>query len=310
VKFGPTPNAPQQPPTTTVATGTTLHARCDESSPVRTPLRAGEVVEIEAIVEGWVHVRLPASGEQGCVRRRALEAIPADVIEQVRRRPDAPRVRSDPSPAPAPAGAPAPGGRAVRIAVFGYGGVLNLAATQSFDAILGESSGPVVGGGGQVAILKGPLRNVFFQVDASQFEETGERVFVSGGEVFKLGIPQTLTLRPLEFTAGYRYEVVRRGADGRPHAAPFVPYAGGGVGIVQFEEHSDFAVTGEDVDERFTSYHVLGGLDVPVWGGLGVGVEAHYRWVPDGLGTGGVSREFNETNLGGATFRVKVGFGF
>ena len=91
--------------------------------------------------------------------------------------------------------------------------------------------------------------------------------------------------------------------------SPFVPYGGGGIGVVRYQETSRvFAETGDDVDERFTSYHVLGGLDVPIWRRLGVGVDGHYRWVPDGLGSGGVSQEFNETNLGGATFRGRVGF--
>ena len=292
--LAPTPSAAAQRPTTRVATGTALHARCDESSPVRLPLRAGDVVEIESIVEEWVNVRVPESGEQGCVRRRALETIPAGVME------------AGPPPRPA---APSTG-RPFRVSVFGYGGLLNLSATKSFDAILGTTSGPVVGGGGQVAVLAGPLRNVFFQVDFSQFEETGERVFVSGGEVFRLGIPNTLTLRPIEFTAGYRSPIVQRGRDGRQRVSPFVPYAGGGMGVVRFQETSAFSETGDDVDERFTSYHVLGGLEVPIWRGFGVGVEGHYRWVPDGLGSGGVSQEFNETDLGGATFRVRVGFGF
>jgi hypothetical protein len=161
-----------------------------------------------------------------------------------------------------------------------------------------------------VSVLTGPLRNLFFAVDFSQFEETGERVFVNGDDVFKLGIPNTLTLRPLEFTVGYRYPVVVRDEDGRQRTSPFVPYGGGGIGVVRFEETSAFADPGEDVDERFTSYHVLGGVEVPIWRGVGVAIEGHYRWVPDGLGAGGVSQAFNETDLGGATFRVKVGFGF
>jgi opacity protein-like surface antigen len=288
----PTASVAAQPPTTRVATGTSLHARCDPSSPVRQPLRAGDVVEVEGIIEGWVTVRVVETGEQGCVLRKALEAIPAGAID------------------PGRPAAPAQAGRPLRVSVFGYGGLLNLSATKSFDAILGDTSGPVYGGGGQVSLLTGPLRNVFFAVDFSQFEETGERVFVNGDDVFKLGTPNTLTLWPLEFTVGYRYPIVVRDEDGRQRTSPFVPYGGGGIGVVRFQETSTFGDPGEDVDERFTSYHVLGGLEVPIWGGLGVAIEGHYRWVPDGLGSGGVSQAFNETDLGGATFRVKVGFGF
>jgi hypothetical protein len=41
-----------------------------------------------------------------------------------------------------------------------------------------------------------------------------------------------------------------------------------------------------------------------------VGVEYHHRWVPDALGTGGVSEQFNEDDLGGGTFRFRVIVGF
>jgi hypothetical protein len=47
-----------------------------------------------------------------------------------------------------------------------------------------------------------------------------------------------------------------------------------------------------------------------VWHVLQIGGEARYRWVPDGLGGGGISGEFNETDLGGSTFRVRIGVGF
>jgi hypothetical protein len=43
---------------------------------------------------------------------------------------------------------------------------------------------------------------------------------------------------------------------------------------------------------------------------LSIGGEARYRWVPDALGVGGVSDEFNETDLGGLTLRVRVGVAF
>ena len=54
----------------------------------------------------------------------------------------------------------------------------------------------------------------------------------------------------------------------------------------------------------------MGGADVTVWRMLQIGAEARYRWVPDGLGIGGVSDAFNETDLGGTTFRVRIGVGF
>ena len=55
----------------------------------------------------------------------------------------------------------------------------------------------------------------------------------------------------------------------------------------------------------------MGGADVTrVADLLHVGAEARYRWVPDSLGVAGVSEAFNETDLGGTTFRVRIGVAF
>ncbi len=98
---------------------------------------------------------------------------------------------------------------------------------------------------------------------------------------------------------------------GRPSEGfRIIPFAGAGAGVVQYKETADFAQAGDDVDESFTSYHFVGGVEVPLWKFLGVGAEYHHRWVPDALGTGGVSEQFNETDLGGGTFRFRVIVGF
>jgi hypothetical protein len=207
--------------------------------------------------------------------------------------------RSPPARPPRPPGEP----RLLEIAGFAHFGQERLAATRSFDAILGSHAGTVVGGGGEVTFRRGLLRGVFARVDVSRFEETGERVFVFDGRVFPLGIPATITLTPMEVTAGYRLLLPRRGGS-RPF--PITPYGGIGVGSLSYRETSTPAQPGDDVDERFTSWHVVGGADVRVWRWIGVGVEGLYRRVPDALGTSGVSEAFDESNLNGATLRVRV----
>jgi hypothetical protein len=198
-----------------------------------------------------------------------------------------------------------PNGRPLHIAVYGIAGVFRPTAKESVEATLGKTSGMDLGAGAQVAWQSGALRGLFVGVDVSRFEETGERVFVHEGEVFPLGIPLTLSLTPLEVTAGYRVAPPRR-RGGRLVASPIAYFAGGGVGTVGYTESDDDG----DISERFTSYHVMGGADVTVWGPVQVGGEARYRWVPDGLGAGGVSDEFNETDLGGLSLRVRIGVGF
>ena len=207
--------------------------------------------------------------------------------------------------APAIADAQSPTGRTLRFAVFGTAGLFTATAEDTFDAILDTRSGTDVGVGAQVAWQSGALRGLFVEFDASRFEEIGERVFVHEGEVFPLGIPLTIGLTPIEVSAGYRLNQVRRTRAGVV-ASPFAFFGGGGVGSVGYSETDDE----EEISERFTAWHVMGGVDVTVWKALQIGAEARYRWVPDGLGAGGVSDAFNETDLGGSTFRVRIGVGF
>lgn len=170
-------------------------------------------------------------------------------------------------------------------------------ASESFDAVFGSDRGVVFGGGAEAVL---PWR-IFAGIRASRFRDTGERVFVLDDEQFNLGIPTTVTITPIEVTAGYRFDF----------GARVVPYAGGGIGWHQYEETSQFATEGENVKERFTGYHLLGGVEVRAARWLGAGFEAQWATVPDALGQdpNGVSAEFGETELGGVTARVKVVIG-
>ena len=174
-------------------------------------------------------------------------------------------------------------------------GSTTFAATESFETILGTASGVVFGGG-----VEGMLpKNIFVNVRASRFRKTGERVFVTeSGERFGLGIPTTITVTPLEFTGGYRFDRGWR----------VVPYGGGGFGRHRYEEVSDFAEEDEGVKESFTGYHLLGGAELRVSQWIGAAGELQWATVPDALGSdpNGVSSQFDETDLGGLTFRVKV----
>lgn len=262
-------------------------------------------------------------------------------------RAQSPQTTPRPAPAPARPLTPVPAGPAFTSQIFGEIGYTSfLGAADSFDAVLGSSGGLTWGGGVQVAHRSG----FFFQFNASYFAADGERVFVSDGEVFPLGIPVDVTVTPLEFTGGYRFVPKRtrtavpasprrpqkpayqpadpatgpikppvtpsspRQAAQAPRAQPplarVVPYLGGGVGIVLYEEKSDFAESGDNVSESSPSYHVLGGVDFALSRAFVLGVEGVYRWVPDALGEGGASEAFGETDLGGFVFRAKFAFTF
>lgn len=185
----------------------------------------------------------------------------------------------------------------VTIRGFGDAGVTVFSATKSFEAVLGQQSGPVFGGGLELGLP----RDLFVSIAVTRFRRTGHRVFVFEGEVFNLNVPATITVTPLELTGGYRYTKLRR----------FIPYGGGGIGWHRYAETSAQAGDGEDVHTTFTGYHALGGGEVPLSNWIAAAAEAQFASVPNALGqtSTGVSRAFDEDNLGGFTFRVKVVIG-
>ena len=166
----------------------------------------------------------------------------------------------------------------------------NFTARKTFDAVFGKSSQPFFGGGLSVAFKKG----FYFDVTASRFKKTGERAFFSDGQSFGLGIPLTATLTPLEVTAGVRFRITPR----------LFPYAGGGAGSYRYQETSQF----EDApfDQRHVGYLVVGGVEFRISRWVGISGDAQYTRVPGIIGSGGVSKEAGESDLGGTSGRVRV----
>lgn len=194
-------------------------------------------------------------------------------------------------------------GLQVRPRLFGLAGFQSFTASESFKAVLDTSSGPVFGGGG--GLLFG--RNLFVDVSVSRFAASGSRVFItSGGEVIDLGIDTDVTVTPIDVSIGWRFAgTPRLDARGRPRFRA-VPFVGGGFGMQQYEEVSEFAEPGDDVSESKGSYHVLGGIELPFGRRLGVAADALYRFVPDAIGAGGVSAYYDENDLGGVQVRLRV----
>ena len=144
-------------------------------------------------------------------------------------------------------------------------------------------------------------KHLFVSVAASRFRRTGHRVFVFEGQVFELNDPATITVTPLEINAGYRFTQSR----------VIVPYGGGGVGWHRLEETSPQSVEGDDVNTTIDGLPGAwrSGGSVGKW--LAAAAEAQFASVPNALGkdSTGVSSVYNEHNLGGFTFRVKVVIG-
>ena len=177
-------------------------------------------------------------------------------------------------------------------------GGFSFTASESFDAILGSSTGQIYGGGVHIDPHMGGL---YFDAGAWRFHGTGERVFVFDGEVFPLGIPVDVKVTPIEVSAGWRFRVRR--------LPNLIPYAAGGITSVRYREESDFATDLENDDKTFNGAHAIGGVEYKVTRWFGVAGEFTWTTVPDAIGKDGVSKIFGDTDLGGASLRFKITIG-
>ena len=187
--------------------------------------------------------------------------------------------------------------RSVSIGGYGLFGGMNFAAAESLKAVSGTSRGTLVGGGATVGL---PWGGLFVDVGAWRVSLDGQRVFVSNGTVYPFGIPVTITVTPLEFTGGWQFKTKSK---------RFTPYVGIGVSSYAYTETSSLAAAGEDVSDRFSGYHLIGGVRMRVRKWLTAGGEVAWTTIPHALAAGGVSKEFGEDNLGGTSIRLKVTVG-
>ena len=209
------------------------------------------------------------------------------------------QTKEKPKPQPAPARrAPPPKSRSVQVGGYAMLGNFSFTAHESFDAILGTSSGPIYGGGARVGL---PYGGLFVDIGAWHFQGEGERVFVLDDVVYPLNIPAEISITPLEISAGWRFRIRK--------APKLTPYVGGGFTSMSYRETSDFATDDEDVDEAFGGYHLLGGAEYKITRWLGIAGEGTWTTIPDAIGEGGASAAFNETDLGGMSFRFKITIG-
>ena len=224
---------------------------------------------------------------------------------------------------------PAPARPASSGPTIGFRGYVNfdfvsMAATDSFDAVLGTSSMSGVGGGGEVLRI---WKGLFGRIGVSSMSDTGSRVAIVNGDVIPLDIPIEISLRTLEIGGGWRHEIRPRPrvpskvppktpppppakAPARPAQPPpprFALYGGAAMLQVAYKETSSFAEPGETGRASLSGFSVFGGAEVTIWKWVFAGAEGQYRSIDQALGEGGVSEVFGETNLGGAVFRVMFG---
>jgi hypothetical protein len=196
-----------------------------------------------------------------------------------------------------PALAQAPPSRSIQIGGYAMVGQFTFTAVKSFEAVLGKSSSPIFGGGATVGL---PIGGLYVDLGAWRFTDEGERVLVLNNEVFPLGIPLTVTIIPVEITAGWKFRFAN---------SNFVPFVGGGFTSYGYKETSTFAASGENTDDRFTGYHLTGGVEYKVMRWLGVGGEFTWTRIPNAIGSAGVAKVFDETDLGGTSIRARLTVG-
>ena len=178
-------------------------------------------------------------------------------------------------------------------------------ASQTFDAVFATPPlEPFWGGGLEVAWRSG----LFVDVSASRFHKDGQRVFVSNGQAFPLGTRLTATITPFEVMGGYHFPMTRRAG---PRSTTRVrsrvtPYVAGGFSRVAYSEVSQFTDAAENVDTPGFGVAVVGGAEVRVHKWISISGDVEYTRVTGILGTGGASKEFGETDIGGTSVRVRV----
>lgn len=190
-------------------------------------------------------------------------------------------------------------------AILGYQHFL---ASQTFKGVFGTANAPIFGGGIDVSFLK----HWFVRVDATRFSKTGERAFVAKGIVYQLGIPLTVTITPVTVAAGYRAPFPTKPPPRSSRYTPPKPatlfwYAGGGAGSWSYSEKTDDPT--ETVSFRKSGFLALGGIEWRVQKYVALGFEGQYASVPGAVGSGGISEQFNEKDIGGASavLRMVVG---
>jgi hypothetical protein len=262
-----------------------------------TTVARGTVLDVVGRDGTWYVVRVPPErggrGEVGIIAAAQVEPVNGGS-------PPAPPSPSTPPPTGEGGARPsntvtrraAPGTPTEVFAVGQVGYSSFVFAQDTFNAIFGTIGVPNFGGGVRVHVQG----QWWVEASIDRVVKTGQRVAVVGGQTFPLGISDTVRLLPASVTVGYRHP-------GR-HVTP---YLGGSVGLVFYQETSQFAAPSENINDHFPSYSGVVGLEVgPRSGILRTAVEVQVSTVPGAAGATGASAAFNEHNLGGVQVRIKV----
>lgn len=169
------------------------------------------------------------------------------------------------------------------------------AARRTFEAVFDSAFQPMWGGG--VSVVFGG--DYFLDVSAERFSKTGQRAFLTATTAYKLGIPLSVTMTPLEISGGYRFSRL---------LPRVIPYVGVGFGSYAYRESSPqpYSVDSENVDTRHAGFLAVGGAEVRLHRYVGLAVDARFTRVSGILGQAGISKAAGESDLGGTAVRGRI----
>jgi len=321
---------------------TPLRSEPTKTSTMLAYYSAGSALDIISFNDGWYRVRDPKTGQEGYILATLVDVMPgskpvpatvespAPPLTQPATKPipsapppskttSRPATAAQPVQAPptpttsAPKPLPAPGTQVKPPATskpgvqakpkLGVRGIADVSrvwmtASESFKAVTDTSMRVQFGGGVQVVNL---WKGLYAEAMVGRSSLDGSRVFVYQGTVYDLGIPVSITFTPIDAGGGWRIPL---GKKKKAHA-----YAGGGATFMKYQEESDFADSGDNVDEVFIGFYASGGVEYSLTRWLHLRGEARFTSVPNALGAEGVSADFDETNLGGVAVAVKLAIG-
>ena len=165
----------------------------------------------------------------------------------------------------------------------------------SFKAVFDSMGGMLFGAGMRVELPKG----IYVEGALDYFSKDGYRVYVSGTKVVRTDFDTSISIIPITFTGGYRFRL-------KPS---IVPYIGAGFGRYYFRQ-KDIAteLKGESSYKGYGGYHLLGGIEFRGDKPISFAGELKWNTVPQVIGEGGVSKYYEEDNIGGVSFSFKVLF--
>ena len=165
----------------------------------------------------------------------------------------------------------------------------------SFRAVFDSAGGMVLGAGVRVELPK----NIYVEGALDYFNKDGYRVYVAGTKAVRTDIDTSISIIPFTFTGGYRFKL-------KPS---LIPYVGGGFGRYYFKQKDTVTeLKGESSFKAHTGYHLLGGVEFRADRPISFAGELKWNTVPGAIGEGGVSKYYEEDNIGGFSISFKVLF--